>query len=142
MQKWIGDVSIPIDLKHIYGDERELTRVVSSLLWNAREAKDNDNDLEVTITAHNTEIPATNNLSLKAGEYVKIMVSDNGRGIPAHQLDKVFDPYFSTKDTFTQKGLGLGLAICYTIIKKHNGHISINSEIGKGTAIELLLPAI
>jgi len=84
---------------------------------------------------------AVNNASLKAGEYIKLDVTDNGKGIPAHQLDKVFDPYFSTKETFSQKGMGLGLAICYAIIKKHNGHISLKSEVGKGTTVELILPA-
>ena len=82
-----------------------------------------------------------NNVSLKAGEYIKVAVVDNGKGIPVDQLDKVFDPYFSTKEDFTQKGMGLGLAICYSIIKKHNGHISLKSEPGKGTTVELILPA-
>jgi PAS domain S-box-containing protein len=141
MQKWVHSISIPPGLKPIYGDERELIQVISSLLWNAREAKNNEEEVTVTITAQNTIIPAVNNVSLKAGEYIKLAVIDNGKGIPAHQLDKVFDPYFSTKETFSQKGMGLGLAICYSIIKKHNGHISLKSEVGKGTTVELILPA-
>jgi PAS domain S-box-containing protein len=141
MQKWVRSISIPPGLKPIYGDERELTQVISSLLWNAREAKNNEEEVVVTISAQNTSIPAVNNVSLKAGEYIKLDVTDNGKGIPVHQLDKVFDPYFSTKETFSQKGMGLGLAICYSIIKKHNGHISLKSEVGKGTTVELILPA-
>jgi PAS domain S-box-containing protein len=141
LQKWVRSVSIPPGLKPIYGDERELTQVISSLLWNAQEAKNNNEEVAVTITAQNTFIPPGNNVSLKAGEYIEVVVTDNGKGIPAHQLDKVFDPYFSTKKVFTQKGMGLGLAICYSIIKKHNGHISIKSEVGKGTTVELILPA-
>lgn len=140
MQHWVRSVSIPPGLKSIYGDERELTQVISSLLWNAREAKNNDQEVVVTITAQNIIIPAVNNVSLKSGEYIKLTVTDNGKGIPPHQLDKVFDPYFSTKETFNQKGMGLGLAICYSIVKKHNGHISLKSEVGKGTTVELILP--
>ena len=55
-------------------------------------------------------------------------------------MEKVFDPYFSTKDTVSQKGLGLGLAICYSIIKKHEGHIAITSEVQKGTTVDIYLP--
>lgn len=141
MQKWVQGVSIPPGLKSIYGDEKELTQVISSLLWNAQEAKKSNEEVAVTITAQNTIIPPVNNVSLKAGEYIKVAVTDNGKGIPMDQLDKVFDPYFSTKEDFTQKGMGLGLAICYSIIKKHNGHISLKSEVGKGTTVELILPA-
>jgi PAS domain S-box-containing protein len=140
MKKWVHSVSMSPGLTTIYGDERELTQVISSLLWNAREAKDNDEELTVTIFAENTFIPPVNNRSLKAGEYIKVTVTDNGKGIPGDQLDKVFDPYFSTKEDFSQKGMGLGLAICYSIIKRHNGHISINSEVGMGTTVELILP--
>jgi PAS domain S-box-containing protein len=141
MKKWVGGVSIPRGLKTIYGDERELTQIISSLLWNAHEAKNNGKEVIVTITAQNTIIPPVNTVSLKAGEYVEIVITDNGKGIPSHQLDKVFDPYFSTKQHFSQKGMGLGLAICYSIIKKHNGHISLKSEPGKGTTVDLILPA-
>ncbi len=140
LQKVVRTISIPPGLKTIYGDEKELTQVIISLLWNAREAKNHNEDVVVTITAQNTFIPSRNNVSLRSGDYIKIAVTDNGRGIPVDQLDKVFDPYFSTKDTFTQKGMGLGLAICYSIIKKHNGDISLKSEVGKGTTVELILP--
>jgi PAS domain S-box-containing protein len=140
LQKLTGSICIPPGLKPIYGDEKELTLVIGSLLWNAHEAKNNNEEVAVTITAQNAFIPQVNNVSLKAGEYIEVVVTDNGKGIPAHQLDKVFDPYFSTKEAFTQKGMGLGLAICYSIIKKHNGHISLKSEVGKGTTVELILP--
>jgi PAS domain S-box-containing protein len=140
LQKLIRSVCIPPGLKPIYCDEKELTRVISSLLWNAQEAKNNNEEVAVTITAQNTIIPPVNNVSLKAGEYIEVVVTDNGKGIPDHHLDKVFDPYFSTKEVFTQKGMGLGLAICYSIIKKHNGHISIKSQVGIGTTVELILP--
>lgn len=141
LQKRIHSISIPTDLKPIYGDERELSQVVGNLLWNAEEAKNDNEEVTVTIAAQNTILPPGNNYSLEAGEYINVSVTDNGKGISSTQLEKVFDPYFSTKDKGTQKGMGLGLAICYAIIKKHNGHISLKSEIGKGTTVESILPA-
>jgi two-component system cell cycle sensor histidine kinase/response regulator CckA len=81
------------------------------------------------------------NILLKKGKYVKILVEDNGIGIPPGNIEKIFDPYFTTLDKTNQKGMGLGLTLCYSIIKKHNGHIAVESEIGTGTTITLYLPA-
>jgi CheY-like chemotaxis protein len=74
---------------------------------------------------------------LKPGYYVKISVSDNGLGIPAEIMNKIFDPYFSTK----KKGTGLGLSIVYSIVKQHGGYIAVDSQIGKGTVFAVYLPA-
>jgi PAS domain S-box-containing protein len=133
------DVIIPPDLEPIYGDERQLRQVFTNLLFNAYEA-DPDKNKKITVTARNINIEKENPFSLIEGEYVKISVIDRGLGIPAESLEKVFDPYFSTKDTVTQKGLGLGLAICYFIVKKHEGHIAITSEVQKGTTVDIYLP--
>ena len=74
------------------------------------------------------------------GKYVHVSVSDNGKGIPTELREKIFDPYFSTKNTVSQKGLGLGLALCYSIVTKHDGHIAITSEVQKGTTVAVYLP--
>ena len=68
---------------------------------------------------------------------MKVSVTDTGIGIPRNAIDKIFDPYFSTKS----KGSGLGLAICHSIITKHNGRISVESQPGKGTTFTIVLPA-
>jgi signal transduction histidine kinase len=78
---------------------------------------------------------------MRAGRYVKISFHDTGIGIPSENLAKIFDPYFSTKDTYNQKGLGLGLAVCYSVIKEHDGLITVESEVGKGTTYYIYLPA-
>jgi len=67
---------------------------------------------------------------------------DKGIGISAENLERIFDPYFSTKQVGTQKGMGLGLSICFSIIKKHGGDISVESEVGKGTIVTIYLPAV
>jgi two-component system cell cycle sensor histidine kinase/response regulator CckA len=109
-----------------------------NLLQNADEAAAEPK--QITLEAENVTLKEDNNFDLKNGNYIKISITDHGRGIPGQQIGKIFDPYFSTKDTVTQKGLGLGLAICYSIIKKHNGHITVESEVGKGTTVTLYLP--
>jgi len=129
---------IPPGLKPLYGDERYLSQVIQNLLQNADEASAEHK--QITIEAENVNLK-NNEFELTDGDYVKISIIDNGRGIPGHQIGKIFEPYFSTKDSVTQKGLGLGLAICYSIIKKHNGHIAVKSEVGKGTTVGLYLPA-
>jgi CheY-like chemotaxis protein len=71
------------------------------------------------------------------GDYVKLSIRDEGCGIPNEDLQKIFDPYFTTKEG----GNGLGLATCYSIIKNHGGYISVNSKVGKGSTFSIFLPA-
>ncbi len=75
--------------------------------------------------------------TLVEGNYVKIVVKDSGPGIPQEHLQKIFDPYFTTK----QEGSGLGLATSYSIISKHGGLITVDSEIGLGTTFTIYIPA-
>ena len=133
------EMSIPPDLDLIYGDERQLRQVFTNLLLNAWESTD-DNNRKITVTAKNTILDKDNPYSLKKGKYVHVLVIDNGKGIPSELLEKIFDPYFTTKNTVSQKGLGLGLALCYSIVTKHEGHISIDSKVRVGTTVNIYLP--
>ena len=135
----LGDVSFPAGLYPVYGDDRQLGEVVFNLLKNADEAMTEPK--HVSIKAENITLDNENSFSLKEGDYLKISIIDKGRGISPEQLEKIFDPYFTTKYTFNEKGLGLGLAICYAVMKKHNGHIAVQSQVGVGTTVELYLPA-
>jgi len=81
-----------------------------------------------------------NTIELNPGKYAQLSVSDNGHGIPRELMDKIFEPYFTTKEQ--GKGTGLGLAVVYGIIKKHNGEITVESEVGKGTTFNILLPTM
>ncbi len=138
MKPLLRNTFLPPELKPLYGDERQLREVIYNLLKNADEAAAEPK--RITLKVENVTLDKKNNFSLKQGDYIKISIRDNGRGIPQEHLEKIYDPYFSTKNTVTQKGMGLGLAICYSIIKKHNGHIAIESEVGKGTTVNVHLP--
>jgi len=75
------------------------------------------------------------------GSYIQISFSDQGVGIPEENLVRIFDPYFSTKEEGSKKGKGLGLATTYAIISKHQGHITVESELGAGSTFIVYLPA-
>jgi signal transduction histidine kinase len=78
---------------------------------------------------------------LSAGEYVQVSIADQGTGIAQDVLPKIFDPYFSTKQRGAQKGMGLGLTICHSIVQKHQGAITVESTVGVGTTFHIYLPA-
>lgn len=140
------EIDIPEDLMPIYGDKEYLNQIMQNLFLNAYEAipggnyDDCDEGGRISVRAENMTVTTKSKLMLKKGEYVKILIEDNGIGIPQRNIENVFDPYFSTKDKMNQKGMGLGLTICYSIIKKHGGHITVESKEGKGTTVTLYLP--
>ncbi|GBD39890.1 Sensor kinase CckA [bacterium HR37] len=76
------------------------------------------------------------------GDYVKIDFSDTGVGIPKENLPRIFEPFFTTKGNSGEKGVGLGLSMVYAIIERHDGKISVSSEVGKGTTFTIMLPNI
>ncbi len=129
----------PDDLYPLAIDEGQMQQVFNNLVTNAREAMPNGGRL--TVRGENLNIAAQDNMPLQEGYYVKISIRDTGAGMSEENLARVFDPYFSTKDTYSQKGLGLGLAVCYSIIKRHDGLITVASEVGKGTTFTIYIPA-
>jgi len=122
------------DLWAVNVDKGQISQVVNNLIINADQAMPEGGLIH--LYAENHLVPVDTS-SLAAGSYVKISIQDQGIGIPEKHLPKVFDPYFTTK----QRGNGLGLATCYSIIRKHAGDIKINSEFGVGTTIHVYLPA-
>ncbi len=131
--------SIPGDLRNIKADERQIKQVIRNLIINAVEAMPEGG--VINITCGNISVTGDNGLSLKNGDYVKISIKDSGAGIPEENLPKIFDPYFSTKDRYSQKGLGLGLAVSYSIVKKHQGLITAESRPGEGATFHVYIPA-
>ena len=129
------DLQLPDDLWLIEADEAQMTQVINNLLINADQAMPEGG--VISVSCENIALEAQEVPPIAAGKYVKITIADRGTGIPKEHLDKVFDPYFTTK----QRGSGLGLAVTYSIIRNHGGHISLESALGKGTTFRLYLPA-
>jgi PAS domain S-box-containing protein len=134
-----AEIDLPADLHAVAIDKGQMKQVVNNLAINAKEAMPHGGSF--TVRGENICISPQDNSPLQARNYLKISFRDTGVGIPSENLAKIFDPYFSTKDTYHQKGLGLGLAVCYSVIKKHDGLITVESEVGKGTTYYIYLPA-
>ena len=117
------------DTPTIYADRQKLRQVFLNLLTNAGDAMPQGGTLSLRCRPDTLE-------DGKAG--VRIEFGDTGIGIPAAHLEKVFDPFFTTKEE--GKGTGLGLAICRRVVDEHRGAIQIESEVGKGTIVRIVLP--
>jgi PAS domain S-box-containing protein len=131
---------MPDDLYRVSIDEGQMKQVINNLIINAKEAMHQGGTL--TVRGENLHITAQDNIPMREGDYLKISVQDTGAGIPAENMSKIFDPYYSTKDTYSQKGLGLGLAVCYSVIKRHDGLITVDSQPGEGTTFNIYLSAV
>ncbi len=129
------EYAIDENLWAVEADETQLNQVIHNLVINASQAMPEGGI--VRISAENVYLKEQGELPLAPGRYVKISIRDQGQGIPDEHLDRIFEPYFTTKE----KGYGLGLATSYSIIKKHGGHIEVDSEMGEGTTFRIYLPA-
>jgi two-component system cell cycle sensor histidine kinase/response regulator CckA len=123
-------------LWRVEADEGQIGQVIQNIVLNADQAMREGGTVE--IAARNIPVgDAAAPQGLGRGDYVELSISDGGIGIPAEYLTKIFDPYFTTKE----KGSGLGLATSYSIVKNHDGSISVASELGKGSTFTVYLPA-
>ena len=123
------------DLPSVEIDRAQMTQVITNILINADQAMPVGGTIEIraeklAVNGENSTMP------LQPGNYVVLTITDKGVGISSHILPKIFDPYFSTKE----QGSGLGLTICYSIVKKHGGHIAVQSVEGEGTSFTIYLP--
>jgi PAS domain S-box-containing protein len=130
------EFEIQDDLWPVEADEGQINQVVYNMVINASQAMPRSGT--VRISAENIiNDSAQFSLPLQNRDYIRITIRDEGIGIPKEYINKIFDPYFSTK----QRGIGLGLASSYSIIKGHSGYVDVKSETGKGTAFFIYLPA-
>jgi PAS domain S-box-containing protein len=120
------ELAIADDLRPVEADEGQISQVIQNIVLNADQAMPLGGT--IVITARNSD---------DREGFVEISIRDSGAGIPAEYLAKIFDPYFTTKE----KGSGLGLATSYSIIKNHDGAISVSSELGTGSTFTIYLPA-
>jgi len=130
------ELRIADDLWPLEADEGQINQVIQNLAINSLQAMEEGGGI-IEVVAENAEIIDGQELLLNPGRYVKIALTDQGPGIPTEIIDRIFDPFFTTKE----KGSGLGLASCYSIIGKHHGNISVKSEEGRGASFFLYLPA-
>ncbi len=132
------DLDLAANTPRLTADEEQIRATVQNILTNAKEAMPRGGKL--SIHTETADLERSNGYALQSGRYVKIVIRDEGTGIPAEDIGKVFDPYFTTKQMGAQKGTGMGLAICHSIISKHQGHIDVQSGPQEGTTVTILLP--
>jgi PAS domain S-box-containing protein len=130
-----GVVDIPDWVHAVDADEGQLSQVLHNIVINAAQAMPGGGTL--VVRADNELLGEGNPLSLPAGSYVRLALTDQGCGVPEALLGKIFDPYFTTKSA----GSGLGLASAYSIVTRHGGHIGVESVVGQGTRFTIHLPA-
>lgn len=133
--------NIASDLWKVNVDAGQISQVLNNLVLNAHQSfKPNYHMVEAIIRISADNVTDQSNLpdSLPPQNYIKITVQDNGRGVSPELLTRIFEPYFTTKQT----GSGLGLSVCYSIVKRHGGIIKVASEIDKGSSFIIFLPAI
>lgn len=126
----------------ILGNPNEINQILVNLCSNSIHAMEGKTGvLEVRLKPVKLDgVSATKYEDLTPGDYVKLTVKDNGKGIDPKVMDRIFDPYFTTKDV--NEGLGMGLAVVYGIVRKLDGAINLMSQPGKGTTVEVLFPKI
>ncbi len=135
-------ITLGVDLRAtacVRVDESQLEQVLLNLVTNARDSMPHGGHLSLaTEDVELTDRSPRGELELARGPYVRITVSDTGTGIPAQALPHVFEPFFTTR----KGGTGLGLATCYGIVKQSAGHITIQSQLERGTTFTVYLPRI
>jgi len=133
-------VALDNHIQNIKADGNQIEQILMNLSINARDAMPSGGDLFIrTSTVVVGEIGENEYDSrLKPGKYVRLEVEDNGKGIPPEIMDKIFDPFFTSKRK--EEGTGLGLSVVYGIVKAHEGVISVKSQIGKGTLFTIYFP--
>ncbi|HEX2101754.1 MAG TPA: ATP-binding protein, partial [Candidatus Synoicihabitans sp.] len=127
---------LPPDLWPADIDRGQIGQVVQNLVINGVQAMPDGGVIRISIA--NVKHPGDPVGTIAPGTYLRLEIADEGGGIRSENLSRIFDPYFTTKAT----GSGLGLAMVYSIIKKHEGHIEVDSEVGRGTTFKIHLPAV
>ena len=132
------DVQLPQDPWHINVDRNQLENAILNLAINARDAMKGEGT--IVLSALNTRLDNTfcAGKGIVAGDYVRVVVSDTGAGIPPQMLEQVFEPFFTTKAD--GQGTGLGLSMVFGFVKQSGGHVEIDSTVGEGTRVQLYFP--
>ena len=131
--------SIPENLRSVAADEDQISQVIRNIVLNAKEAMAGIGQL--TVSAADITVRDRDNLPVAPGDYVRLSTKDSAAEIPIENSIRIFAPNLNVIDTGAQKQTGLGLAIAYSIVSNHDGAITVESEVGKGTTFHVYLPA-
>lgn len=131
-----SEINIEKDLWQADVDEQQVRQLINNLLINAKEEMNNRGS--ISLRAENQYVSAGSGLPVNSGKYIRIVFTDKGTGIPPEIMSKIYDPFFTTKP----KNKGLGLTAAFLIIKRHNGHITVDSTPGEGTTVTVYFPAV
>lgn len=138
------DIRYDIDAEQdtVFADPTQLQQIIMNLCTNATHAMEEKGGiLEVILENESLDPESAEQFSdLEPGRFVKLTVKDTGQGIEPEIIDKIFEPYFTTKEV--DKGTGMGLALVHGIVKNYGGTITVQSEVGKGTAFHVYLPLV
>ena len=145
LNRLVGE-KVELDLKHdpqlktVRANKRQLEQVFMNLVVNARDAMPDGGVIRITTQNLTLDTPLRHDrVTLPVGDYVSIRVADQGCGISADKLAKIFEPFYTTKRT--GEGTGLGLSTAYGIVKQTGGYIFVDSQVGQGTEFRLIFPA-
>lgn len=146
LQRLLGEdvtleVQIQDDLWQVKVDPGQIEQVIFNLAANGRDAMPGGGKLIISTCNRRLTSDDWNEYpDMAAGEYVELSVTDNGTGMSEEMISRIFEPFYTTKEQ--GKGVGLGLASCYGIIRQNHGAIRVRSELGKGSIFSIILPAI
>jgi PAS domain S-box-containing protein len=144
MKAYHPHVSLKTDLEegllNIKGSQVHLGKTIMNLISNASEAISGQGEVIIRTTNCHIDKPIRGYDEMQEGDYVVLSVSDNGEGISASDIKKIFEPFY-TKKVMGRSGTGLGLAVVWGTVKDHDGYIDVQSEDGKGSTFTIYLPA-
>jgi PAS domain S-box-containing protein len=134
------ETDLPSDISNVYADFTQMQMVLSAVLTNSTESMGGKGCIRIATRDEGVagEFLVKTDLALKPGHYVSLTIEDNGEGMDEETRNRIFDPFFTTKF----QGRGLGMAAVYGIVKNHDGFVFVESELGKGTVVGILLPAL
>lgn len=134
------ELHVSDNIAELHFDKQQIQQVFNQIILNADQAMESNGKILIDISNYIFE--KKDKLMLPKGKYVRVTISDTGYGIKNDDIKRIFDPYFSTQERGSQKGMGLGLAIAHSIVTQHNGAIDVESTPNKGSSFYVYLPAI
>jgi two-component system cell cycle sensor histidine kinase/response regulator CckA len=142
-KKIIIKLDLSDNLLYVKADQSQIEQVILNMCINAKDAMPDGGELTIKTLNYEykkEELSPLSPFNAKEGKYVALAIKDTGIGIPKEFLNRIFEPFFTTKQM--GKGTGMGLAMAYGIIKNHNGFITVDSEVNKGSTFTIYLPTI